>query len=238
MRLFLFSDLHLEFGEKFDIPNHEKEDILVFSGDISTDPDQIINLADSWNGNVIFVSGNHEYYEYPIELVNNKIKKSNIIFLNNESVNISGISFFGGTMWTDFNNYDPMTELLVMGSMNDYRCIKHLSGKKLSIEDASNYHKDFMDKLNDWCKVTDEYKVVITHHKPNTGNNNIISDHDFAFNSLDTKDCCDLWLFGHTHECIDCNHGKTRYISNARGYPNPYEFRSNKYKKDGFVINV
>ena len=71
----------------------------------------------------------------------------------------------------------------------------------------------------------DEKVIVITHHAPLFE----CVNPDFSFdllsaayssnlNDLIEREQPDLWVFGHTHVSLDIRHGKTRIISNAKGY--------------------
>ena len=64
MKLLIYSDLHLEFGSYFRLPEDTDADALVLAGDIITfrDYDPLARLLEGWNKPVLFVAGNHEYY--------------------------------------------------------------------------------------------------------------------------------------------------------------------------------
>lgn len=237
MKVITYSDLHLEFGEGFTIPFDCGADVVILAGDVITfrDYEPLKDTLADWNGPVLYVAGNHEYYRSaPIREANAGFREwlsENIlsaIFLDDESVEIGGVHFFGGTMWTDFTGGNPLAMMTAEQQMNDYRCIRVEAGTALKPQDTIKMHQAFVEKLQRWFeKDLPGPRVVITHHAPvvnpqtQYGNSPLMP----AFNSLDMlplieKYQPDLWVYGHTHECDDQTIGKTRIISNQRGYPN------------------
>jgi Icc-related predicted phosphoesterase len=236
MKILTYSDMHLEFGVGFSIPPDTEADILVLSGDILTFKDlaPLTSLLDGWNKPVIFVSGNHEYYSAPpIAEVEQTFREwlkehhPNVGFLQNESVSLDGIHFFGGTMWTDFNGANPLAMQTAKQQMNDFRLIRTAPGKLLTPEDTVSMHEAFVAALIQWFETPlDGQRVVITHHAPvrNPQTQYGNSPLQPAFNSLDMVAIIEkfqpaLWIYGHTHECDRHTIGETLIISNQRGYP-------------------
>ena len=64
MKLLIYSDLHLEFGAHFQLPEDTSADLLVLAGDIITfqDLSPLGRLLQGWDKPVLYVAGNHEYY--------------------------------------------------------------------------------------------------------------------------------------------------------------------------------
>jgi len=70
-------------------------------------------LLRNWRKSVLFVAGNHEYYtgrpmrEHDQQLrAWLKTELPQVHFLRNEHISLSGVNFFGDTMWTDFRSGD------------------------------------------------------------------------------------------------------------------------------------
>lgn len=109
------SDLHLEFNHNYRLPvfENESDTILILAGDICVA--DLINHAlpffeDVSNRfySVLYVFGNHEYYNGSIHSAERKISSAlknliNIEILNEKSVEIRGDVFIGATLWTDYN---------------------------------------------------------------------------------------------------------------------------------------
>lgn len=136
MKLWIISDIHLEFGQPFFHSPPEDVDVLVCAGDVGTkgiDP-SIQWLADACARTlpVIFVPGNHEFYSASVEESIRDARKfaagfSNIHFLENDAVEIGGVRFIGGTLWTDFRLFGGKPEVCMsyaQHGMNDFKKIK------------------------------------------------------------------------------------------------------------------
>jgi len=237
MKLLIYSDLHLEFREPFSLPEDADGDILILAGDIisfqSYDP--LDAILKSWSKPVIFIAGNHEYYTQTPMIEEEdrfatwlEINHPHVHFLCDEGASIDGVHFFGGTMWTHFNAFDLQAMETAHYQMNDFKLIKKEQGLPLLPSDTIRLHEAFVEKLKCWLEQDlNGPRVVISHHAPvvNPKSQYLGSPLMPAFNSLDMQDVIEqyqpeLWIYGHTHECDDQTFGKTRIVSNQRGYPN------------------
>lgn len=236
MKIITYSDLHLEFSHNFKPPKNSEADLMILSGDIITFKNfkPLSDFLSDWNKPVLYVTGNHEYYtRQAMDAVEHSFKNHiasyhpNITWLNNSDFFLNDIHFFGGTMWTDFNNSDPIAIQNAWNAMNDFSQIIMPNGQCLTPYDTIKMHEDFKEKLVTWLeKYHDKKRIIISHHSPvrnpNTkyGNSNLQA----AFNSLDMVKIIEkyqpnLWIYGHTHECDNHKLGKTQIISNQLGYP-------------------
>jgi len=257
MKLLIYSDLHLEFGAEFCLPDKTDADLLILAGDIITFGDYapLGRFLQNWNKKpVLFIAGNHEYYtQKPMsdeEAAFNewlKTNHSNVHFLRDESISIDGVHFFGGTMWTHFNAGDLKAMETAHYQMNDFRLIKKSDGSPLLPSDTLQLHDHYVEKMVEWFKADlSGPRIVISHHAPviNPRTQYMGSPLMPAFNSLDMQDIIekhqpDLWIYGHTHECDDQTIGKTRIISNQLGYPNRRGgFECAGFDEDGKEVEV
>lgn len=254
MKILTYSDLHFEFGHHWLPPKDMDGDLMILAGDIISFKDHrlLSRLLTDWNKPVIYVAGNHEYYtQRPMNEENETFKTwlakhhPNVFLLLDEAITINGINFFGGTMWTDFNDADPNAMKTAQSQMNDFRLIRHSAGKILQPMDTVTMHHQFVTKLLAWFQL--ELKgprVVVSHHAPVINPNTKYPNSPLmpAFNSLDMIDIIEhyqpsLWVYGHTHECDDQMIGQTRIISNQLGYPKkPDGFECANFKTEGFPI--
>lgn len=238
MKFLIFSDLHLEFKNPFKCPSEDTGDVLILAGDIITfrNFDPLEEFLKDWNNKpILFVAGNHEYYtnksmgkgeEKLVEFI--ATKKPNMTWLNNTSITFGDVEVFGGTMWTDFNNANPMAMMVASTSMNDYRIIRDNSFSRLRPEHTVKLHREYKTKLEEWLKANmGKKRVVISHHAPvvnpktRFGSSNLMP----AYNSLDMISVIEayqpeLFCYGHTHEADDHMIGNTRVVSNPYGYHN------------------
>ena len=148
MKIAIASDVHLEFGDLI-LKNEENADVLILSGDIcvaadfrKSDPYGIIGKGKSERyidffsrcafefPKVLYVAGNHEHYngDYAetFTILRNFLGHiKNLHILDKENVTIDGVTFIGGTLWTDMNAQDPVTLSHIRGAMNDFRIIQN-----------------------------------------------------------------------------------------------------------------
>lgn len=255
MKIICFSDLHLEFGKSFDVPEEDTADVMILAGDIITFADfsPLEEIVKSWRKPILYVAGNHEFYtrkpmrddiarfqtwaaDYP-----------HLHFLQDEAITIDGVHFFGGTMWTDFYGGDSYFMQRAMKRMNDYRMIKVETDVFLDPVITTHFHKIYREKLLAWFeKPLKGARVVISHHVPVESREtyNAKGDAYLAYLALDMEEIIqehhpDLWIYGHNHIPNDTMLGKTRVVSNPRGYPTQSGgFQCIKFDKNGMKIKV
>jgi Icc-related predicted phosphoesterase len=150
MKLYVTSDLHLEFGD-LQLKNEDNVDVLILSGDICVASDigrpDRNNFMEGARSNrivdffkrcsfqfphTIMIMGNHEHYHGDFSKSYNCIRSmlesnmlSNVYLLEKETKIIDDYWFIGGTLWTDFNGADLQTMKHAAWGMNDYRGVRH-----------------------------------------------------------------------------------------------------------------
>jgi predicted phosphodiesterase len=227
----LFSDLHREFGNEY-IPE-VKADVLIIAGDLDTNIFRVLSYLEKISekyDHVIYVTGNHEYYNKSIKdfnaMLSSQLAGTNVYFLDNDLIEINGVSFYGGTMWTDGSgNHDYILE----HGINDFRLINNFSVNRMR-----DLHNDFIDNF------PYEVDVVISHHIPDM----TLVAPEFVGSSINGAFACTdmgcyldipkLWCFGHTHASVDQYIGNTRFICNPHGYEHTPQY---KFKRD-LVVRV
>ncbi len=253
MKILIYSDLHLEFNNPFKPPENSDADLMILAGDIITFKDSKESLKKflcNWYKPVLYIAGNHEYYgRIQMRDLKNHFKQFisennfNIKWLQDESFSLDNIEFFGGTMWTDFNNSNPHSMMSAHRGMNDFREIFLTKEQRLFPDATVEMHEIFKTNLIDWLeKNKDKKRVVISHHAPviNPNSSHHGSKLQAAYNSLDMipiieKYQPELWIYGHTHESDDQMIGKTRIVSNPFGY---YKYDENGEFKPELVIEL
>jgi predicted phosphodiesterase len=266
MKIALASDIHLEFGG-LDLKN-PGADVLVLAGDVCIAHDlksylknRGLNIPTTFTFNkgsrfydffkackenfehVIYIAGNHEFYhnthEETLETLYDLSSELNIHFLDNSFVEINGVRFLGGTLWTNMKNLDALTMLDCGEWMNDYKQIRLASQgyRKLKPKDTVEFHSKSLTWLRSQLQTVSK-TVVVTHHAPSE-----LSRHpryhpdestNWAYYSnleglvLDNTQVA-LWCHGHTHEPHDYVLGTTRIVCNPRGYVG-YESRAEEFQ--------
>ena len=223
MQVQYLSDAHLEFG-KMDHPP-VLGDVLVLAGDITV-KNRVEWINDLPHEHVVYVMGNHEFYQGGLKRQVEKTREAldpRINFLQNESVEIMGRMFHGSTFWTSYFNGDPTVMSFANIRMNDHRLIRepHFE-RRFKAESAYREWKIASMWLED---VLGEGDVVVTHHAPTELSiakwfrGDVMNG---AYYSNMTELMFDkkpaLWVHGHVHASFDYMIGDTRVVCNPRGY--------------------
>lgn len=187
-------------------------------------------------GNVLIVKGNHEMYGGKFHETDQIIADrmhagiSNVRYLEKEVVEIQGVTFAGATLWTDFNNKNPITLHAVPDLMNDY---KHITDRHKNTRGDMVYHKlsvhtvlqDHMSAVRFIKSVSPD--VLITHHAPTAKSVHPRFSSDFHMNGAFCSNLADLLMdspnlkfhvHGHVHDVFDYMVGDCRVLCNPRGY--------------------
>lgn len=227
MKLQIFSDLHLEFGDLPAVRNDA--DVIIAAGDVGVGL-QGIHWLKQFDCPVIYVLGNHEYWgeDYTdfIDKVWQESSGTNVHFLENESVIIDGVRFLGCSLWTDYRNGDTHIMRAALQGMNDFRYITD-NEEQLRPERLLDAHRQSVDWLEEL--LSDDYgekTIVVTHHAPSlkSWHRNpddgyqfcYCSDLEYMMHSYDPV----LWVHGHIHRGRDYKINGVRIYCNPRGYMN------------------
>lgn len=282
MKIAVCSDIHLEFGP-ISLDNTEGADVLILGGDICVAKDVMnrddYGIFDRFDRSktihtffeecclrfphVVYIMGNHEHYhgDYAdtITTLRNRLGYLvNLHILDKEMVQLGGVSFIGGTLWTDMNNEDPITLLHMKDMMNDFRCVVNSKNvvnfktfdegnnvifktrvAKFTPEDAVKDHKKMMEYIRLMIEGKFDQKfVVVGHHAPSKQSTHPRFQNETIMNggystALDEfimdHPQIKLWTHGHTHEDFDYMIGSTRIVCNPRGY-DAYEDRADRFQ--------
>jgi predicted phosphodiesterase len=221
----LLSDLHLEMhadGGKQFLASLDPSgvDILVLAGDICSALmlNSVLTEFCVAYPQVVYVAGNHEYYNSNVTRVTKKLAKlnaklDNFTWLNCKLAIIDGLRIVGGTLWFP----PPSPEVLALrAQLNDF----HLIGE---IEPwVYEEHQRCVGILQALAATAD---VVVTHHIPS----NVCASTRFGadlrhffvhdMTAFIKQAQPPLWMFGHTHDQWDERIGATRLVSSPLGYP-------------------
>ena len=106
MRVQIFSDLHLEFADRFTPTAAPSAELLICAGDLGHSPDALRHLAD-WPVPVIAIPGNHEYDGSEIDDADEEMREiaaeSGIVMLNKDVHVVGDVRFVGCARWWDFD---------------------------------------------------------------------------------------------------------------------------------------
>ena len=235
MRIAYASDLHLEFDDSLTLTGLSTADVLVLAGDVDTMPEYyteiLRKLRLAYAGPVLFVLGNHEYYNGVFPDDRQKYRDAiahdrQAHLLENEAVVLDGVRFLGSTLWTDFACGKQMRNCQHM--MSDFEVIHDGVSGSITPETILKVHQDSIAWLDDQFTNHPHAgpNIVVTHHAPSYQ-----SQHPrFAGSPISGGFCSnqehriqrwkpDVWIHGHVHDPMDYRIGQTRILCNPWGYP-------------------
>ncbi|MGT2507689.1 metallophosphoesterase [Cupriavidus basilensis] len=241
MRIRILSDLHLEHDLPDVIPACPA-DLVVLAGDIANGRAGVDWAARTFSDPVVYVPGNHEYYESAFEQVDTEMAQAareapHVRLLNGASANFGSpggerVRVIGITWWTDYTLFgidrrdDSMQACA--GAMLDHRLIEitDIDGRRrrFTPADALERHQAASTWLG--AQLAEPFAgktVVVTHHAPDLGSLDPRFSHDlvsggFISRRPDLVAQADLWIHGHTHTGFDYCLDNTRVVCNPRGY--------------------
>jgi Icc-related predicted phosphoesterase len=249
MKFELGSDLHLWHGGYEMLPMTANAKLLVLAGDIV----EIAYIGDPKNrecesvkylqhlnkiyDKVIWVCGNHEFYETVLDYGVKKLRGicvdlglNNFVVLENEIFTYEDTMFFGATMWTTMRSRNPLSMNACQRGMPDYEFIDketdHFEIVTATAEDTIALSEVTLAKIKDFARMETKFKkVLVTHHAPCWAS----LDPRFKFHALNDAFAEEIGellcysnikfaLHGHVHCQNDYMLDECRVVSNPRGY--------------------
>lgn len=233
MRIRILSDLHIEF-EPLRIEPVDA-DVVVVAGDVHPGQKSVDWIRQAFpEMPVVFVLGNHEYYRFATPKLLTELRAAcngtGIRLLENERVDIGGVRFLGATLWTDFALFGDSQAAgrHAASALNDYKLIRvDPDYRRLRGLDTARMHAT----SRRWIiqQLSEPFPgptVVVTHHAPSSkslpdSRQRELLSAAYASNMDELVDGggASLWVHGHIHHPVDYKIGRTRIVSNPRGYP-------------------
>lgn len=248
MRCDYMSDLHLE-SQDFPWPLR-RGDVLILAGDIcharifsaeGTDTyaqqqrervKAFMRRAISNYTHVLLVLGNHDHYEGQIEQTAGLFRANldGVTVLDNEAVQIGGVTFYGTTLWSDFEGRQEHSLRAAAKGCGEFFFVKMLDAggvaRRFRPADALAAFDRSVEALKAFlATATPEKTVIITHHAPSRKSLNPVhmgNGKDGAYASdlddLVAGSGVAFWVHGHTHVIRRYRLGKTMVLANCRGF--------------------
>jgi len=229
LHLQIYSDLHLE-REAF-VPPETDAGLVILAGDIDNGAAGIAWARETFRTPVLYLAGNHEYYEGEFESVQSAMRAASggtVELLDCTRTDLGGVRFLGCTLWTDYSLAPESERPAVIEDSRklnpDYQKIRY-GPRAFAPEDSIT----LCTRQRAWlaaelARPFPGKTVVITHFAPHPrsiapayanhrANPAFIVDLDEAMGQPV------LWIHGHTHTYFDYRVRGTRVICNPRGYP-------------------
>lgn len=183
VRFLVWSDLHDEFWEGFDLPDLSTSvDGILIAGDTHTMARHLdipARAARKYGCPVAVIWGNHEPYgSVWSELMADEERKLeelraeglDIRVLHGAATEVAGVRIIGATLWTDLKLYPPfeyLARVMVSAYMQDYHAIRTTPKTLFTVPDMLERHRQdkaaIFEVLN---KPYDGPTIVMTHHLP------------------------------------------------------------------------
>jgi predicted phosphodiesterase len=268
MKLWIWSDLHLELQAPVVPDSAPEADVIVCAGDLCL-ADQLEDCARSlverYGLPVVFVPGNHEFYSGGASprrtksgdhLLMKKVAEASrswrqrFHILDDDVVELGGVRFVGGTLWTDFTMDLKDDEHFVWrvesapSQLADFSRIRLGTGRWLTPGDMIGCHRSTCAFVERQLTIPFDGKtVIVTHHLPHPDctplfyqgreTNYLFACGKEAFEHILSSDAAPpLWICGHTHHPSDVHIGRTRIVCNPMGYLGIPSERANGFRWD------
>lgn len=253
MRLHILSDLHLSVAP---LAHPQTDaDLVILAGDIAR-PEAAIAWARGFDKPVLFVAGNHEFYDGSLDRTLAELRRlsagTQIRVLERDELVIGGLRFLGTTLWTDFR-LDPDAATRATAARTAQKLVRDFSRIRIDENTDAAFspaHSALQFRRNaDWLHTRleapfDGPTVVITHHAPSPRsihprfagsplNACFVSQAEWLLAGRAAR----LWIHGHTHDSFDYELHGTRVVCNPRGYSPPGR-PENPHFDPGFVVEV
>ncbi|MCW4114368.1 metallophosphoesterase [Aurantimonas sp. MSK8Z-1] len=243
MRIHILSDIHDDYSRaslgNYAIPQDLDVDLIVVAGDIAG---RLSRMGRTWlehqrqrtGTDIVLIAGNHDYWraslDREVDRFRDRLQCDGIHILDGEAIEIGGVRFVGGTLWTDYEILDGdgyHGQRAALEEMNDYRFIRARDYERRllpwMLREEHARHRAAIETVlsTPFAGPT----VVVTHHAPSPkslrgGEASTFLDGAYA-SDLEPMICRyqpDLWIHGHVHERKDYVVGSTRILCNPRGY--------------------
>jgi len=236
-RIQFASDLHLEFEhrpeDRLQLPVAPGTSAIVLAGDIHSSIPGLDNFVRDLarHAPVVMVAGNHEYFAHELNDTREKLTAwaasfPDVHFLENQTVELDGITFVGATLWSNFDNADAGLMQAAPSMMVDYSVIVDRDDSRMRLRPGRILadHTRSIAFVERELRARDPARtVVVTHHAPSLRSTRQKGgDWDCLYGSdLDAliQDCGPaLWIHGHVHDSFDYPIGRTTVACNPRGY--------------------
>jgi Icc-related predicted phosphoesterase len=240
MKIQIISDIHFDVDKvRTELLLANEADVLIVAGDVAEGAKESFEWLRNRFGPdipIVTVAGNHTFYRRQLpeelQLARELAPSYQIHFLEDSSVEIAGVLFAGGALWTDYCLMGEEFRAYAMREaalkMMDHKCItwSKQPWARFHPKNAAAMHAKSMRYLGSVAdKDFSGKKVFVTHHAPSilslaTHHRDDLLSAAYA-SSLEKfilENGPHLWIHGHAHSSSDYQIGETRVVCNPHGY--------------------
>lgn len=183
---------------------------------------------------IVMVAGNHEFYGsvWADELEEGRVRAHSlgVHLLENDTAAFGSLRVLGATLWTDYCLFGADLQQAAMRAARD----------------AMPDHKRIRWKRNPWMRFRPQEALYLHKRsrafieaeiaRPHNGATMLVAHHAVTIGAIDPAhersltsaayaselsfvNRADLVVTGHTHRPMEFRRGRTRFVSNPRGYP-------------------
>lgn len=239
MRIQIFSDLHVDVAPVKKITIADDVDAVIVPGDTCEGVlrafEQLRKIVPV-HIPIVMVMGNHEFYHRfvpdELALARSHGPTFNIHALENGTVTLGGVRFFGATFWTNYQVFGEANQAKVMiacaKGMSDHRLIGWQKKPWLRFrpQEAAILHHRSKAAITETLAVQFAGPtVVVSHHAVHRDSTHPRFRSDLLTGAFvsDLSELIEtyqptLWVHGHVHDSSDYLVGNTRVLCNPHGY--------------------
>jgi predicted phosphodiesterase len=252
MKIQILSDMHLETRD-YQLSLDPTTDVLVLAGDIGYNPltvSEWVKAQVPTGLPVVMVLGNHECRGMNMLSVTKSYRQvlsfnENVHLLDQDTVTVGNVQFFGCTLWTDFKVLEPnFSAVECMSAANrfnkDFKGPIEMGHGRFIAQNAADEHNTQALAIQSFLQGQCPFKrVVVTHHcplkdpprDPRLNHGHLISARTSDMDDLVAQS--DLWIYGHIHRT--CRVGNA--VSNARGIVTDKRIDNPDFQ-DRFIVEI
>jgi hypothetical protein len=171
-------------------------------------------------------------YRDELDIARECARDLGVHLLENQTVTFGKLRVIGATLWSDYGIFGEALRLpamrTVQETMRDHRRIKWQKNpwKRFRPQEAWLLHLRSRAYIEaELANPHDGPTLVLTHHaatpdavEPQLRNRMIAAAYTSDLRAIIDRRQPDYWVSGHTHFAMDLHRGRTRLISNPRGY--------------------
>lgn len=238
MRIWVFSDLHLDVGRPWAPEGMPDAEVAVAAGDLGPRlTESVLWLARTVRPRmpVVLVAGNREFHRrvHADELRRAKAlaRECGIHLLEDEAVGVGGVRFLGCTLWTDYDLEGTRWRQAAMADadacLDDHRLIlmrREPTRDRFKPVDAARLHARSRSFLEGALGGGETPDVVVTHHAPSGRSiakpllgGPLNPTRASRLDDLVARTRPRLWVHGHVHASLDYRIDGVRVLCNPRG---------------------